>query len=108
VIQSVTTRVMAEMRYNDLDLLSLLGVSPMSMQKVIDASPWIRSIKADTARETASHLILRRLGKRFGAVPEDMAAHLRTVTDLQRLDALLDVAYECANLDDFRTALKSQ
>ena len=98
---------MAEMRYNDLDLMNLLGVSPMSMQKVIDASPWLRSIKADTARETASHMILRRLEKRFGAVPEDMAAHLRTVTDLQQLDTLLDVAYECSDLEGFRVALRT-
>jgi hypothetical protein len=102
-----TTHVMAEMRYNDLDLMKLLGVSPMSMQDVIDASPWIRSIKADTARETATHMILRRLRKRFGAVPEDVGAHLRSVNDQQRLDSLLDAACDCADLEGFRAALNS-
>jgi predicted transposase YdaD len=99
-----TTHVMAEMRYNNADLLKLLGGQAMTMQKVFDASPTIQRIKAETAREIARKYIVHRLEKRF-AVPEDLAAHLRTIENQVELDRLLDLAFECDNLDVFRGAV---
>ena len=89
----------------------------MTMEKIFNMSPTIQHIKAEvardtarktaqrTARTTANKLILRQLTRRFGAVPDDLAAELRTIHDQKTLEALLDVAYECANLKKFRAAL---
>ncbi len=99
------TCAMAEMRYNTTQLLSLLGEQAMTMQKVFDASPFIQRIKAESARNTTRKHILHTLEKRMGSVPEDLAAHLRTIDDEKKLDCLHDVAIECANLDVFRAAL---
>lgn len=99
------TRVMAEMRYNNVDLLKLLGGQAMTMQKIFDASPTIQRVKAEAARDTFRSNILRLLRKRFAAVPEELAAHLQTVEDRDRLDALLDSAIDCASLEEFAAAI---
>lgn len=85
----------------------------MTMEKIINASPWIQRLRAEAARnasieaarETVTDAILRRLSKRFGPVPEDVAAQLHGIADQPKLDALLDEAYECADLAKFRAAL---
>ena len=101
-----TTHVMAEMRYNKLDLLKLLGGNPMTMQKIFDASPTIQRIKADAERERSHKYILQLLEKRFEVVPEDLAAHLRSIEDQQRLDSLHDFVVECSDIEAFRVAMK--
>jgi hypothetical protein len=100
-----TTQVMAEKRYDDAKLLSILGGSPMSLEQVFLASPSVQFFMAKTARENTRKHIFRRLEKRFGSPPEDLAAHLRAIDDQQKLDALLDVAIECADLSAFRAAM---
>ena len=99
------THAMAEMRCNIAELLSLLGEHGMNMQKVFDASPTIQRIKAETASDTSRKDILHWLEKRFGPVPEELAAHLRTVNDQNTLDRLLDAAFDCSSLETFRTAM---
>lgn len=101
------TRVMAEMRYNDPQLLSVLGGIPMSLEKIYLASPSVQFFMAKTARDTTRKHIFHRLEKRFGSTPEDLAAHLRAIDDQRILDALLDVAFECADLAEFRTAMNA-
>jgi hypothetical protein len=99
------TRVMAETRYNNPQLLSLLGEHAMGLQELFDASPFIQGIKAEAARNNTRKLILHTLEKRLGPVPEDLAAHLRTIDDEIKLDRLHDAAIECASLEVFRAAL---
>lgn len=99
------TRVMAEMRYNDPQLLSLLGEKSMSLQKIYEASPSVQWFAALKACEQMRHLVLRVLSKRFGILPPDLAAHLATIDDQDRLDALHDTAMDCAELDAFRAAM---
>lgn len=99
------TRVMAEMRYNDAQLLNLLGGLPMSMEKVYLASRSVQFFMAKTARETTRKHIFHQLEKRFGPAPEDLAAHLRAIDDQQKLDELLDAAIDCGDLNAFREAL---
>jgi hypothetical protein len=101
------TRVMAEMRYNDVDLLKILGGQPMTMQKIFDASPTIQRVKAEAARQNSRRSILRLLTKRFASVPEELAAHLQTVEDQDKLDTLLDYAVDCANLEAFGNAIRT-
>jgi hypothetical protein len=50
-------------------------------------------------------LILKKLGGRFAPVPEDVSAAVRVTQDKSRLEALLDAAYTCTDLDAFRLAL---
>ncbi len=111
------TRTMAEIRYNDFNLLKLFEEIPMTMEKVFNASPFIQRLKADSQREgmregmregkreTSSQLIIRQLTKRFGTVPNDLMARLATVTDEAKLLDIVDCAYECNDLHEFLTAL---
>jgi hypothetical protein len=101
------------MRYNNLDLLTLLGGHAMTMQKIFDMSPTIQKLKADAAREAtftatvenSRAIILRRLTKRFGPVSNELSERLRSIQDLQKLETLVDVAYDCTDLDTFRASL---
>jgi len=100
------TRVMAERRYNKVDLLRLLGgVQDMSWKQIFESSPSVMEAKAEAERKRACKYILHLLEKRFGPAPEDLAAHLRTIEDQDKLDRLLDVAVECADLEAFRVAM---
>jgi hypothetical protein len=112
------TRVMAETRYNDARLLSVLGGPIMSFEKVLLETPagqrFIEQKAAEgrqmaeaAARETARNAVLRTLRRRFRAVPEDLAGQLATIQEQQRLDDLLDVAIDCPNVDAFRRALSA-
>jgi hypothetical protein len=49
--------------------------------------------------------IVRVLTRRFGAAPTPVTARLARVSDLQRLDALLDSALAAASLEEFTQAL---
>jgi hypothetical protein len=119
------TRVMAEMRYNNLDLLSLIGGEMLTMEKIFNMSPTIQRIKAEvaretarktarrvtkstalkTARETANRLILHVLTRRFGTMPEELVTELKAIENQQRFETLLDMACECASLKKFRAAM---
>ena len=75
------------------------------MQKIFDNSPWIQSIRADAVMYHTFEHILRILSRRFGHVPEELAAHLWSIDDQEKLDSLIEVAMDCPDLDDFRAAL---
>jgi hypothetical protein len=51
--------------------------------------------------------VLKVLTKRFGAVPPAWSEQLQHVTDVERLDALLDAALAAASLDEFEQALNN-
>jgi hypothetical protein len=77
----------------------------MTMQKIFDMSPTIQRLKVEAASEKARGVILRRLVKRFGSVPENLTPHLQTIHNSERLDYLIDVAHDCPDLDAFRASL---
>jgi hypothetical protein len=107
------THAMAEMRYNDLQLLLLLGATRMSLEKVLLSSPAAERLMAEREREAAERAalekartdLLRVLRARLGNIPEEVQAQLRALQDQQKLDELLDVAARCADLEAFRQAL---
>jgi hypothetical protein len=107
------TRVMAEARYNDAELLSLLGGPIMTIDKVLMQTPAFqrflaektRQVAEETARETVRKDILRVLHKRFDAVPEDLVVSLRAIQEQSKLDDLHDLAVVCSDLEAFRQAL---
>ena len=127
------TRVMAETRYNDAQLLSILGGRIMGFERALLATPAgqriidqkVAEIKRqfeeeatrkaeeatrkaeEAAQETARNDVLRVLRRRFSSVPEDVAGQLEAIQTQQKLGDLLDLAVVCPNLEVFRQALSS-
>jgi hypothetical protein len=94
------TQVLTRLRYNDPQLLTILGGS-----RVMIESPLIQEILARSKQETMNADILTLLEARFGPVPPDLAMHLRAIMDEQKLRNLLVRAALCPDLDAFRNQL---
>jgi hypothetical protein len=99
------TQVMAEMRYNDPKLLSLLGGSGMWLEKLFEESPSASSWMKENVRKTTRGHIIRVLSKRFHSVPDDLVAWLNTINDQEKLESLHDIGLECVDLEAFRVAM---
>jgi hypothetical protein len=99
------TRVMAEMKYNDLELLSLFGVANMSLLKVYEQSRSVQWYTAIKAREEIRKLIVRTLERKFGPLPMEVVAYLNATEDHDRLVTLHDAAVDSTDLAAFRAAL---
>jgi hypothetical protein len=82
-----------------------LGAQSMTLDQILEQSPFVIRIKAAAARDTARQCILDELEVRLGRVPEEVASHLRTIEDQQKLASLNRVAADCATLDEFRAAM---
>jgi hypothetical protein len=95
-------QIMTRLRYNDPGLLSLLGGSRMIIE-----SPLIQELMAQTRQETTQRDVVGVLEARFGAVPPEVVAELRTVRDEQKLNELNRFAALCPDLDAFRARLGS-
>ena len=61
--------------------------------------------KAEGKVEGVVRAILRTLTRNFGTVPESISARVQAVTNIDKLDELLDMAYDCADLDEFEKAV---
>ena len=94
------TQVLTGLRYNDPQLLSLLG----GKQAMIE-SPVLQEFVHEAVAEARQRDILRVLGARFGAVPQEIAAALRSVQDEAKLDELVDWASRSPSLEAFRSRL---
>ncbi|MBI1832800.1 MAG: hypothetical protein HYR84_15265 [Planctomycetes bacterium] len=107
------TRTMAEARYNNADVLSILGEPNMSLATALLKLPAGQRLIAQKERAAekkgelanARKYVLRILRNRFGKVPKNVTERLRAIKDQDRLDQLLDVAGVCADLGAFRTAM---
>ena len=89
-------QVLARLRYNDRQLLSIFGGSQIMIE-----SPLIQELMAERSHKH----ILSLLADRFGPVPQDITTALQSIQDEQRLDALVVWAGRCADLEAFRTRL---
>ena len=99
---AAVAQVMAGLRYNDASLLTILG----GRQAMIE-SPVLIELLDDTRREVLQQAILQFLESRFGAIPESLAVQVRAVQTLDELRNLCRHAGACADLDAFRTCLRS-
>lgn len=70
-------------------------------------SPLLEELMAQTRQENTQRHVVRILEGRFGAVPPEVVAELRTVRDEPKLDDLHDFAVVCPDLDAFRARLGS-
>ncbi len=68
-------------------------------------SPVLQRWMRESEVAACQSMLLGAIGRRFGAVPPDVSASVRLISDQPRLEALLDAAYASATVDDFRTAL---
>ena len=55
--------------------------------------------------ELAHELIRRKLQRRFGDVPNSLYDRLRRITDLPKLETLIDLAESCGSFDEFTLAI---
>ena len=56
----------------------------------------------------ATNGVLRLLTRRFGAAPEALRVRLEALSSLERLEALIDEAMTCSDLDAFRASLPGE
>ena len=94
------TQVMATLQYNNPQLMTILGGSQVMIE-----SPLIQELMAKKAAETKHEDILQVLSRRFGPVPDEVAAVVRTIFDNSKLRELLDEAASCTDLEAFRACL---
>jgi hypothetical protein len=65
-------------------------------------SPLYQKWMAEKAREVTQSHIVRVLRTRLGEVPEVVAAQVRSIVDLEKLEEALDHASVCKSMADFR------
>jgi len=94
------TQVMTRLRYNDPQLLTLLGGS-----RVMIESPLIQELMDQKDRESKQESLLDVLEARFEAVPPDVSAGVRSIMEISRLRELSRFAVLCSSLDAFRSRL---
>jgi hypothetical protein len=86
------TQVFTRLRYKDPNLLSILGGNAVMIE-----SPLIREIIGERGQK----YILSALQTRFGAVPSEVEAELKSILDDTVLDAAHKLAVSCPNLEQF-------
>jgi hypothetical protein len=67
--------------------------------------PLIQELMAKNTAHTMHNVIVRVLARRFGSVPEEMAAAVRTIYDESKLEELVEEAASCPDLEGFRALL---
>jgi hypothetical protein len=92
------TQVFTSLRYKDPNLVSILGGKNAMIE-----SPLIREI---TAERSHKH-ILRALRTRFGPVPPELEAELKSILDESVLDAAIELAVSSPSLERFAVELQA-
>jgi hypothetical protein len=91
------TAIMAAMRAGHVEQwLSILGG-----KMVVEHSPLYQMWMAEKERETKQADIVSFLTARFKTVPEEVAAYVRTVTDLNKLEEGIKLAAKCRSVNAF-------
>lgn len=101
------TALLASIRTKPDVILSILR--GRAMLNLLEDTPLGQYLLAEReARGQAEGLrqaLLRQLGHRFGAVPEDVAELLQSISETERLSRLLDAAYDAEDLEAFRSRI---
>lgn len=95
-------QVMCLLRYNDPDLLDLLGGA-----KMISEIPYIQELIAEHGRETLHSVIVDLLQTRFGSIPEELGARIRSINDRTMLQQLVRLSASCPDLTAFQQQMPS-
>ena len=70
-------------------------------------SPLLKELTDEARAEARQEDILKILGGRFGAVPDDLAEAVRALDDEKRLGEAVTVAVQCQDLEAFRVHLRT-
>ena len=99
------TQIMAGLQTSDRQLLQILG----GRRGMMIDSPVLRNlideVEAKAVAKAKQAAIVRVLRGRFGSVPQDLDKALRRKKRESMLDALIDRAATCRDLDAFRAGL---
>jgi hypothetical protein len=90
------TQVLTGLRYNDPNLLELLGGG-----RVMTESPLFKKLKAEWTAES----IVRILEVRLGSVPDELKSAVLATRKKKELDRLFEAAARCPDLESFRAEL---
>lgn len=90
------SQVLTRLRFPDPQLLALFGG-----RQIMIESPLIDELMAERTQKN----ILQFLEGRFGAVPEELSARLKSVSRTSKLDELIKVAAQCPSLKSFEAHL---
>jgi hypothetical protein len=92
----VVTQILARLRYNDPKLLEILGGA-----QAVRESPLIVDLVASNMQK----VILRFLAGRFGPEARDVQPELEPIKSEAKLEALVDLAAACPDLESFRRGI---
>jgi hypothetical protein len=92
------TQVFTRLRYKDPNLLSILGKKVMMIE-----SPLIRELVG----EGRQRIILTFLKTRFGPVPAEVEAEVKSILDETVLDAASRLAAACSSVEQFSAELRA-
>jgi hypothetical protein len=106
------TQVLAFLRYNSLELLTILGGKQVMLEVpyldeiVLERYENLLAEKTrEAARENAHENIAAFLEARFGDVPRDLVEAIESVVDEKQLEGLVRSAGTCRDLAEFRRAM---
>jgi hypothetical protein len=68
---------------------------------VVEHSPLYQQWMQEAYRATKQAAIVSFLEARFGAVPEELGASIRSVADLGKLEQGIKLAAQCSSLNQF-------
>jgi hypothetical protein len=94
------TQVLASLRWDAALLKKLFSEDG----KMIEA-PLLQEWLQETEQKTLRRVVVKKLEQRFGSLKPDLAAAIRLVNDQSQLELLLDSAYTCSTLEDFRRVM---
>jgi hypothetical protein len=99
------TQVFTRLRYKDLDLLSILGRKTAMLESPFEL---VRSLLIrEIVGERLQKVTLKLLATRFGPVPPELEAEVRSILDETVLDAAVELAAACPDLEHFATELRA-
>ena len=93
------SHVLASIRYNDVNLLSLFG----GEEKMTEFPAIQRLINKKTHK-----FIISILEGRFGEIPQDLVSRIKRISKESRLEDLVRFAALCKTVDEFRNNLQSK
>jgi hypothetical protein len=95
------TQVFTRLRYKDPNLLSILGAKSAMLDLI--ESLLIREVVAEALQKG----LLEALRARFGAVPTELEAEVRSILDETVLDTAIGLAASCPDLGQFEAGLRA-
>jgi hypothetical protein len=96
------TQVFTRLRYKDPNLLSILGRKTVMIDSLV-RSLLIREIVAESGHKH----ILKVLATRFGPMPPELEAEVKSILDETVLDAAVELAAACPDLEHFVAELRA-